>query len=576
MSEPSNHQVTLMDVLQTIEPNGATNIAHMLETLCGAVDAAIGLLETDTQLRAVHPATVDPNAMSEFELNAEMPSVEGWLTVRRDSHAFTLEEQAIVEASATALDSVMSADALTPPIPPPPIEVVARGPESAEAEAIMPVKSGDEGDPVETTTVHTPLGELDGLTGLLTRDAFRDLLDSDLDADLGSVAVLAIGIDALSIVNDTLGYSHGDRVLQTIAARLRTAVRDCDVVARIGDDVFGVYCPGMDVDLGADVLDRLQIVVGSPLDLDQGRLSVTASGSVVASAHGVTADEMLVRADAVMRLAKTQGGGAVLRYDGDLARTIESKRTLSAELQHAMAHNLLTTSLDPIVALPSGETMGREARVRWMHAERGILERDDFMQLVESIGRVADIERAVVAFAHENASAGEVTAVNISGSSLRTPHQIDWILDRFDTADIAQSLIVDVSEDAVASSGSIGLESLDRLRERGIGVVLDDFGKTTGSIRTLLAFPYDGVRVHPSFVAEPDPARVRAVLRAVLVVAEELGFSVIHAGVDTEQHFRQLRRLYESMDVGVFYAQGRIARHHTIPEILRDTPAAAT
>lgn len=411
-------------------------------------------------------------------------------------------------------------------------------------------------------------GATDALTGVLALDPFRDLLASDIDQGAVTASVVTIGLDGTGIINDTVGHAIGDHVLQTVAARIRTTVRDCDVVARLRGDIFGIYCPGLGTELAAEVAGRLQLAIGQPIELEEGHLAITCCAGVAEKGPDVTAHRLLVHAGISLEAAKERGAGTIAVFDEALQEHVASRRDLARELQLALAQNLLTTGLDPIISMPDGELVGHRARIRWIHPDRGEIETQEFLWLVESIGRVADIERAVIHFAVAERIAARgsktKTAVNISAASLRDPRQIDWILAQVGTgSDVDQSLIVEVTEAALLAAGPEGRAGLDKLARNEIGIVLTEFGRSGGSLRTLHSFSFDGVELHPELFEGVAPARAKALLAAVYSSADSLGTVVIHGGVDTDQQLAEIAALDKQLGRDGFFIEGRVSRTGT-------------
>lgn len=420
-----------------------------------------------------------------------------------------------------------------------------------------------------STAIQQVSGQTDKLTGALLRDDFRALLDAEIESEVHSATVIVLGVDGTSIVNDTLGYATGDQLLQTVASRLLTTVRSCDVVARLSGDVFGIYCPGIGSDLAEDVANRIQRTIGAAIDIDDGTMTVTISAGIASLTASDSAAELLSNADLALQAAKSRGSGAAEQFDDDLAEQVSKRRHLATEFQTALDANQLTTALEPIIGMPDGKVVGLEARVRWLHPTRGLIDRDEFMGMAETIGRVADVERAIIHLAARNWDGQETgvrTSVNLSGSSLRDERQIEWLLERIPKQGAHNDLIVEVSEEAMRLGGSMAVDHLETLRDCGVGITLDDFGTDLASLRTLHMFAFDGVKLHQDLVTS-DQIQSQSIVKAVYAVGEVLGFDVIHTGIDSERDLLTLTRLDRTLQLGGFYAQGRAVRHHAAAQL---------
>ncbi len=237
---------------------------------------------------------------------------------------------------------------------------------------------------------------------------------------------------------------------------------------------------------------------------------------------------------------------------------------MAVEFVEALADNQLSTALEPIVHFPSGAVVGAEARVFWAHPTRGHIDRSEFIDLAELIGRVSDVERAVIEFAILPEGPDKQsfrTGVNLSGSTLRDRVAVDWLVERLGATN--QKVIIEVSETALTEGGDTVVRHLADLRTAGASIVLDDFGLSHASMRILHAFPFDGVKLHHSLLTEGDSRRGSAIAKAVYASAETVGFDVVHAGIDTDDDLRRLMELAQSKSDAGLYAQGSAVRART-------------
>lgn len=406
-----------------------------------------------------------------------------------------------------------------------------------------------------------PMGARDRLTNTIDRDGFADYLDIEFAAGPTAAAVIVLGLDGLGIVNDTLGHTAGDVILAETADRLRATLRSCDIVSRLGGDVFGIYCPGMDVEIASALARRLQGAVGEPVSVGATELRVTSCVGIATRARGEKAAETLSHGDLALQEAKSRGAGELAVFDGELQLRIEDRRALATELVEALEENQLSTAMEPIVQLPGGSIVGVEARVVWNHPQRGLIDRDEFIDLAELIGRVSDVERAVLEFAlasQETDARAVRMGVTLSSSTLRDPLAIDWVLERLESS--SSEVIIEVSENAVSDGGAAVTHHLERLRDAGASIILDDFGVSLASMRTLHAFAFDGVKLHNSLVTEGDSRRGLAIMRAVYASASVVGFDVVHSGIDTDVSLGHLLAMAEKITDGGVFAQGAAVR----------------
>ena len=408
-----------------------------------------------------------------------------------------------------------------------------------------------------TAPIMPPTGAKDRLTNTIDRDAFTDFLDIEFAAGPENATVILIGVDGMDTVNSALGHSVGDSVIAEVAERLRETLRSFDTISRLGGDVFAIYCPNMGVDIATGLARRLQAAVHIPIRVGENELRITAGVGVASRDRGEKAAELISHGDAALQASKAEGPGALTIYDGEIRVKAEDRRQLAAELVDALAGNQLTTGLVPIVHLPAGTVVALEAHVVWNHPTRGQINESEFMHLAELIGRVADVERAVLEFAMlDDGAAGAVrTGMNLSGSTLRDSRAIGWIVDRLSAG--PSKVMFEVNEDAVSNGGRVVAHHLAMLRSAGASLVLDDFGRTHASLRTLHTVPFDGVKLHSSILDENDRVRSASVAKAVYASSKELGFDVVHSGVDTDADLRLLLQLDAQISGHGFFAQGK-------------------
>ena len=413
--------------------------------------------------------------------------------------------------------------------------------------------------------LHSPLmapsGDRDRLTNTISRDSFIDYLDMELATAPEVATVMMIGLDALDAVNETLGHSAGDLAVAETAGRLRNTLRDCDVISRVGSDAFAIFCPNLNLEVAGTLAGRLQEAIAEPVDVNGKLMKITVSAGIASRGRGERTVTLLEHSDLALQAAKENGVGEIAIYDGMVRTRSEDRRALASELVDALAENQLATAFDPIVHLPQGVVVGVEAHVLWNHPTRGQIDRAEFMDMAELIGRVDDVERAVLDFAiHQNAEREQKvrTGFNVSASTLRDPVAVSWISQRL--AGGEHKVIIEVDESALLHSSSVVVKHLEVLRDAGASIVLDDFGVGASSLRALHAVAFDGVKLHGSLLNGGTNARAASIIKGVYASAESVGFDVIHTGVTTDRDLHHLMALCESVGVDGFYAQGSAVR----------------
>ena len=409
------------------------------------------------------------------------------------------------------------------------------------------------------TPMIAPSGAKDRLTNTIDRDAFVDYLDIEFGAGPTHATVMSLGLDGMSVVNETMGHTVGDVVIAEVADRLRETLRSCDIISRLGGDVFGIYCPNTDIETASKLAVRLQAAIARPIPVKSNELRITSSVGVAARGKGEKAQATIANGDTALQAARSQGPAELMVYDGVVRMRNEDRRLLAAELVEALDLNQLATGLEPIVHLPGGSIVGVEAHVVWNHPTRGNIDRSEFMDLAELIGRVADVERAVLEFALSGQNDPSMTTgINISASTFHDSAAIGWVVERLKSA--PSKIIVEVSESTVSTGGTTVVRHLQAMRDAGASIVLDDFGLSFASLRTLHAFQFDGVKLHVSLLNEGDSQRMVSIAKGVYASAESIGFDVVHCGVETDSDIRLLMSLDKALPGHGFYAQGKAVR----------------
>lgn len=532
-----------------IQPRGATNLRSLLTVLAEQFSAAIAIVNDRTVIAEYgFPADgydglvatfseeidyVQVGAQDSFHLaRGSLPANNATLLVGRIHDGFSEPERQTVQAIAHVLDLGMT--------------------------------NTERRTPHTNAILDKEFGASDTLTGLLTRDGFTDYLELSMSDSHGPNSVLVVGLDGFKVANDTLGYATGDVVLQTVASRIQTCIRDGDVAARIGGDIFAIYSPGIGPDLAADVARRLQQSISQRIPVGESDLIVTASVGVGSAELDVAARTLVANADTAMRSAKSQGQGLVEYFDEELRVSVQRKRSLATELQDAIGKNQLASFMEPIVSISTMTVVGHEARVRWQHPTRGPLDSEEFMNIAADIGRVADVERSVFTFAlQEHFRDPELppTSVNLSSSSLFDPRYIEWMVEQLELMQISgEHLIIEVSESSIAGRSRAVQDNLDRLRAVGVGVVLDNFGTAAGSIRSFHDYQFDGVKLHPALLAGVGRLQMQSILQSVYTSSDVLGFDVIHIGVDSKDQLDALAGFAPLLHRETIFAQGAAIR----------------
>ena len=429
------------------------------------------------------------------------------------------------------------------------------------------INAWDVSHQVESESRLLHLARHDSLTGLPNRVLLAERLELAL-ADgrrFGSVTgLLMLDLDRFKDVNDTLGHDSGDRVLAVLASRLADAVRQEDVVGRIGGDEFAVVLPdaGDAVTVEA-VARRILEACAEPVEDGGMLLRVGASiGMVLAPEHGDEASLLLRRVDAAMYRAKETRVGVVGASEGDLD---EGRRRLAAagDLRSALERGELACEYQPKLALRDGRVVGVEALVRWNHPERGRVGPDEFLPDAEHLGLMMPLTRLVLSEALRRLAAWTdddldlTVAVNVSATVLHD-HRFVGMVDEViaETGADPSRVVLEVTEQAAMIQPEISLATMMAIRERGVSFSIDDFGTGQSSLTYLRRLPVQEVKIDRSFITElQDGTPDASIARSVVDLAHNLGMVAVAEGIETGAALT-LVRSYEC-DLGQGWHLGR-------------------
>jgi diguanylate cyclase (GGDEF)-like protein/PAS domain S-box-containing protein len=398
------------------------------------------------------------------------------------------------------------------------------------------------------------LAHFDALTGLPNRVLLKDRSDQAIEIARRhgqQLAVLFLDLDHFKKVNDSLGHRVGDELLRQLSARLRSAVREQDTVARLGGDEFVLVLPGTDMQGATHVATKVMELAAQPFQVDQTELAVTPSiGIALYPDDGHDFDTLCKCADTAMYRAKRDGRNALRFFTGEMQAQSVRALTLENALRRALERNQLQLHYQPQIDLRSGRVMGAEALLRWQHPELGAVSPAEFVPVAESCGLILPIGEWVMRTAAYqlrqwlDAGLGDLAmAVNLSSVQFRhadLPALVSRVLS--DAGLPPQLLELELTE-SVAMGDPLGAISLmNDLHTRGIRLSIDDFGTGYSSLSYLKKFRVYKLKIDQSFVRDltEDPED-RAIVSAIISMADSLGLSTIAEGVETPGQLEFLR-----------------------------------
>jgi len=383
----------------------------------------------------------------------------------------------------------------------------------------------------------------DPLTDLPNRTLLHDRLEQAARIairDHTPLALLLMDLDGFKEINDTLGHPAGDLVLQHVASRVRTTLRDADTVARLGGDEFALVLPLTDVAGAVRAARKVLHEIERACIIDHRSLTVRASvGIACLPEHGASAETLLQRADVAMYVAKTDGTGVAV-YSTDRDRHTHRRLALISELRQAVDERQFSLEYQPILQLRTGFITGVEALVRWNHPNQGRLLPADFIDIAEQTGLINPLttivlEEAIKAWSPCHRVRPISVAVNLSPRSLQDPELPGLVGELLRAAHAPPSLLtLEITENILMADPARSMGCLTRLHDMGIRLAIDDFGTGYSSLSYLRRLAVDELKIDRSFIAGLGAGMDEVIVRSTIELAHNLGLTVVAEGVESE------------------------------------------
>lgn len=391
----------------------------------------------------------------------------------------------------------------------------------------------------------------DPLTGLPNRAFLSDNLPAMLlrsDAAGRKAAVIVVDLDRFKEINDVHGHSVGDQLLRTLSVRLRGLIGSGELVARVGGDEF--VAVKQDVSSAREIDDFVRRLIDSVLDPVQSKaktLSVGASvGISVYPDHAASADDLIGAADLAMYRAKRAVSDKVCYYDRSMDEGRRERSALAIELRHALERDEFELYYQPQHDVRTGEVGAYEALLRWHHRERGIVPPEEFIPIAEENGLIIPIGEWVLRTACAEVAGWRKPyriCVNIAAAQLTQADLPKVVHETLLATGLAASrLELEVTEASIIEDRDRALHIVRQLKALGVTIAMDDYGVGYSSLSTLQIFPFDKVKIDRSFVddvASNDASA--AIVRATILLANQLKIPVLAEGVERQENFEFLR-----------------------------------
>jgi diguanylate cyclase (GGDEF)-like protein/PAS domain S-box-containing protein len=392
------------------------------------------------------------------------------------------------------------------------------------------------------------LSHTDALTGLPNRRELGLRIESSLHAaqrDATPFALLFVNLDHFQHVNETLGHAFGDKVLQDVAERLKSCLRQKDTVARLGGDEFVLLLRQAGADGAEAIARRVSDELQHPFT--QGGMSFTVTASIGISLYpndGGSADELVRRADAAMHSAKSAGRAGIRFHRAAPERTgpdLRSRMRLDHAMRQALAQGRFRLNYQPRVDIATGRVVGVEALLRWRDPEMGELSPGEFIPVAEQSGFIVTLGAWVLHTAVQQAAAWQTrgtplaVSVNVSALQFQQPGFAEHVGDVLREAGLTPSLLeLELTETILVQDAQEALARLNSLAELGVQLSIDDFGTGYSSLSYLKRFPIACLKIDRSFVSGlPADESDAAIVQAIIRMGRALRLQIVAEGVET-------------------------------------------
>jgi diguanylate cyclase (GGDEF)-like protein/PAS domain S-box-containing protein len=401
---------------------------------------------------------------------------------------------------------------------------------------------------------HDPLTNLANRAALIAQIE-RSLTRAHSGREAYQFALLVIDLDRFKMVNDSLGHAAGDELLQAVARRIESRMREGDTCARLSGDEFVVLLSDVhSLRQTTRIVDRIQGDLSAPFSIQGQKLFTGASIGIAISVAGTEkAEDILRNADIALYRAKAHGNARYEIFDPGMHAQVLAEQKLETDLRLALDQDEFELYYQPIVTLDEHRIVGFEALVRWNHPELGLIEPTRFIPLAEDTGLIVPIGRRVLRDACRQLRIWEEAfpdlalsmSVNLSAKQLVQPELVgdtDNIIRR--TGIDPSHLRLEITETVLINNVEVATGIFERLKSLGVMLSMDDFGTGYSSLGSLHRFQMDTLKIDQSFIAGVEVRDEDAeIVRTIIALARNLGMSVVAEGVETQGQLRHLDSL---------------------------------
>ncbi len=417
----------------------------------------------------------------------------------------------------------------------------------------------------------------DNLTGLGNRYAFIRALEQRFSNGTAPVSLLLVDIDNFKRINDTLGHQTGDKLLVSLAKRLRNSFSGEGTLARFASNEFAILLDNCQSQRGQEIAQQVLETLDKPLFVDNQLIIISGSVGLASSPeHGADPQTLMKHAGLALHKAKANGKHQMQVFTDALNAEANYKLFVENNLRRALTQNELEVFYQPKLCLKTGQLLGMEALLRWQHPDKGMIRPDQFISVAEETGLIVPIGKWVVRQAcrmSKQLSAvglGNLqVAINLSPKQFSDPDLVGSVATILQEEQLAPELLeLELTEGLLLEATDSTRSQLNELKQLGLTLAMDDFGTGYSSLSYLKKFPIDVIKIDRSFIKDiPENEDDMEITSAVIAMAHNLKLKVVAEGVETPAQLTFLRR--QNCDIGQGYLFDRPISGRDLVESLK-------